>query len=381
MNNDIFFAYSMFQLILLVLDVYIFLKTGRDIARKGEYTWFSVLIAAHMVYLAFSSIWTLHEYDLLEMPENVMMFVCTLSLWAVTNCATAVFMFVVEKLRLKAFQNGVGRKLRYLPALISTILILTNPWTGLVFTISEEGFFTHQRLYIPTLAVASIYLLMIAGLGVANMVRARTSFQRDSNRTLFISVLVIIVVVLVDGLLTKASILPAAVFAVIVVIFINMLESNINADALTGMNNRRKAGEYLSDKLLSVSPEDPVYLYMGDLNRFKQINDAYGHLEGDEALILCSRALKRAIAGYNGFAARYGGDEFLMSWQPGKGKKKNPELLVKDVEKLLKEQSEGKPYQLSMTLGYVRCEDPKLTLNEYIRRADEMLYQRKTSAR
>ncbi len=380
LNNDVLIAFSVFQLTFLMLDVFILTKTDRDIARKDEYTWFYTLIGTHIAYLLLNNLWTLAEYDLIKLPRNAMMVICTVSLWTVANCATFFFLFVVERLQLKRLQYGVGRWLRWLPALISTLLIVTNAWTGLVFHLSEEGYFIHGPIYLPTLGSVSLYLLIVAIVALVNIIREKSSFLRKTNATLLFSVMIIIVFVLADGSLKKASILPAAIFSVIVGIFITMQEANINSDALTGMNNRRKAEEYLSDKLKNVSERKPLYLYMGDLNNFKKINDTFGHAVGDEALILCSQALKRTIGKYGGFAARYGGDEFLMSWQPDMDKEPDPEAIITDVNTLLQELSKETPYQLVMTMGYACCTDTKEPLISYIRQADSMLYQRKRTA-
>ena len=363
-----------------MLDILILSKTDRDIARKDEYTWFYTLIGTHIAYLLLNNVWTLAEYDLIKLPRKAMMFICTLSLWTVTNCATFFFFFVVEKLQLKVLQSGAGRWLRWLPAVISTLLIATNEWTGLVFHLSEEGYFIHRPLYLPTLGAVSLYLLAVAIIALTNIIREKTSFQRRTNAILFFSVLLIISFVLADGYLKKASILPAAIFSVIVGIFITMQEANINSDALTGMNNRRKAEEYLSDRIKNVSDKKPLYLYMGDLNNFKKINDTYGHAIGDEALILCSQALKRTIGRYGGFAARYGGDEFLMSWQPDMDRESDPEAIITDVNTLLQQLSKETPYQLVMTIGYACCTEATVPLISYIRQADSMLYQRKKAA-
>ena len=383
MFNDVLFAFGMFQFTFLLLDVYILSKTGRDITRKGEHTWFCVLIVTHMVYLIANTVWTLHEYDQLELPRPILMVVCSLSLWSVINCATSFFLFVVEKRQLSFFLSPSGRRLKLLPACIATVLIILNPWTGLVFTLNSEGYFIHEVLYLPIVVLASLYLIAVAAVGATSAMRARTTFQRQSGAALCGSVLLIVLFIVLDSFMQKASILPAAVFVVIVVIFILMQEANINSDALTGMNNRRKASEYLSERLTRVSGEDPLYLYIGDLNGFKKINDTYGHIEGDDALIRCSLALKRTIGKYNGFAARFGGDEFLMTWQPAKSGDPgaDPEALIRDLAVLLSEQSEGKPYQLAMTVGYAICTDPKVSLNDYIRQADQMLYERKTRLR
>ena len=119
---------------------------------------------------------------------------------------------------------------------------------------------------------------------------------------------------------------------------------------------------------------------MCDLNKFKKINDTFGHAVGDEALILCSQALKRVIGQYGGFAARFGGDEFLLFWQLDRDADPDPEQLIQDVNKYLKELSAEKPYELVMTMGYTCCTNPKESLNSYIRQADAMLYQRKAAS-
>lgn len=379
MYNDVLFAFGMFQFTFLMLDIYILAKTGRDITRKGEHTWFCALIVTHMVYLVCNTAWTMHEYDLVELPRAMLMAVCSLSLWSVINCATSFFLFVTERREVEFFRTFTGRVLRLVPAGIATVLIALNPWSGMVFTLNAEGYFVHEALYLPTLVVASLYLIAVAAVGAVTAVRARTTFLRRANAALCGSVLLIILFIVLDGFMSKASILPAAVFAVIVVIFILMQESSINSDALTGMNNRRKADEYLSERLTRVSAAEPLYLYIGDLNGFKKINDTYGHVEGDRALIRCSLALKRTIAHFNGFAARFGGDEFLMTWQP-EGEA-DPEELIRDLTERLTELSEDLPYELAMTVGYTVCTDPAVAMSDCIRRADEMLYERKTRLR
>ena len=383
MSNDVLSAFSIFQFTFLLLDIYILARTSRDITRRDEHIWFCALLVTHMLYLVCNTLWTLHEYDALELPRTVLMAICTMSLWSVTNCAASFFLLMVERRTVVFFRTPSGRWLRQLPACITTVLIVLNPWTKVVFTLSSEGYFVHEALYMPTLALAAMYLLAVVVIAAVSAARTRTAFRRQSDIALSGSVLLIILYIVADSLLQKASILPAAVFAVIVVIFIIMQESNINSDALTGMNNRRKADEYLSEQLTHVSAEHPLYLYIGDLNGFKKINDTYGHIEGDNALVCCSIALKRTIGKYSGFAARFGGDEFLMAWRPDRTTAlgSDPEVLIRDLSALLAESSQDKPYQLTMTVGYTVCRDPSVQLSECIKQADQMLYERKAALR
>jgi diguanylate cyclase (GGDEF)-like protein len=289
-------------------------------------------------------------------------------------------MFTVEKLNIQRLQYGAGRWLRWLPAAFSTLMIASSAWTGQVFYLDEKGSFIHGPMYLPMMLSVSLYLLIIAALSFANLFRVKTRLVRKANATVLFSVLIIIAFIVADSFLAKASILPAAIFSVIAGIFITMQVANINSDALTGLNNRGRAEDYLSDRIKSASEKKPIYLYMGDLNNFKKINDTYGHAVGDEALILCSRALKQTADRYGGFAARYGGDEFLFSWEPEKDTDPDPDALIRDVNAILRGLSADKPYKLELTMGHVCCTDPKEPLISYIRQADDMLYRRKRAA-
>ena len=381
MSIDIVIAFAVFQLTFWILDGYILSLTGRDIGKQEEYIWFGVLVVTHMIYLVVNTLWSMQEYDLLHLPRPILMAICTVSLWTVANSASAFFLFVVERMKLNPFRSGVGRILKFVPAALTTVLIFTSPWTGLAFRLSEDDYFVHGPLYMVVVVASSLYLATVAVVAGVNTVRARTTFKRRSNGAVLASVLLLILYIVVDGSLGKASILPAAIFAVIVIIFLTLQETNINSDPLTGMNNRHKADDYLTEKLNGISPQAPMYLYMCDMNKFKGINDTYGHAEGDEALILASRALKMTIARYNGFAARFGGDEFLLAWEPHRVEDPDPDKLEGIVNDLLRELAAQKPYPLSMTLGYTLCQNPKETLNTCIKRADAMLYQRKAALR
>jgi diguanylate cyclase (GGDEF)-like protein len=381
MKNDVLFAFGAFQFTFLLLDFYVIGMTNRDIARKGEHTWFRALVLTHMLYLVLNTLWTMNEYDLITIPRNALVALTTVSVWTVTNCATSFFLFVVEKLDVTYLQKGAGKWIRQIPAFITTVLIATSPLTGLVTQLSEEGYFVHGPIYLPTVALSSLYLVYIAALALSRMLKNKTSFQRRAHGALLVSVLIIILFIVVDGFFAKASILPAAIFAVILVIFVTLQQSNINSDALTGMNNRRRAEAYLSDRLTAVSEEDPLILYIGDLDSFKKINDTYGHIQGDEALIIASRALMEVAAKYDAFAARFGGDEFLFAWRPGKGNSAEPEGLMEEVNALMAEYAAGKPFKIHMTSGFVTCTNPKIPLTTCIERADEMLYRNKAAAR
>lgn len=379
MKNDVLMAFIVFQAVFFLIDIYVLTKTNRDIARKSEYSWFCALLIIHMFYLVLNSLWSLQEYNVLHFSHTGMMLVCAGSYLAISACSFVFFRFTIERIRFAAFQKKAVKLLFLLPEVVTVLLIISSLWTGWIFRIDEANTLIEGPAYLVMLVVSSLYLLAIVVVAIFNICTTKSALIRRSNIILLVAVLVIISFVFLDNMIPKVSILPVAVFAAIIVIFINMQMSNINTDALTGLFNRRMADEYLQKQLTEISEDTPLYLYMCDINDFKTINDTYGHVEGDRALQLCGEALRSATFPRNGFAARFGGDEFLMCWQPETEPSADPELLINEIETLLKKTvlQQGKPYQISICIGFAVCKDPSTPLAVFIRQADEMLYHKK----
>ena len=119
---------------------------------------------------------------------------------------------------------------------------------------------------------------------------------------------------------------------------------------------------------------------MLDIDRFKEINDTYGHAEGDRALVLVSEALKQAAdrTGSSVFIGRYGGDEFTVFIQCAEDEPV-PEQFVDEVRQILTEkQAQNKlPYDLKISVGSDSLKDRNDKLEACLVRADEKLYEDK----
>lgn len=84
-----------------------------------------------------------------------------------------------------------------------------------------------------------------------------------------------------------------------------------NLDGLTEIPNRRYFDEQAEEDLENAKVnKEPYTIMLIDVDSFKEYNDNYGHLAGDYCLKQIAKALQAAANEFNGFAARYGGDEF-----------------------------------------------------------------------
>jgi diguanylate cyclase len=152
-------------------------------------------------------------------------------------------------------------------------------------------------------------------------------------------------------------------------------------DVLTGIPSRlayedRLAHDYAQWKRY----QTPLTLMMADIDRFKQINDSYGHKAGDKALKLIARLLKQALRETD-FIARYGGEEFviLLTQTPAAQAADVAEKLRAVVEKAEFNNGDVRiPITLSIGFSSFRASDGP---EEVFARADAALYHAKAEGR
>jgi diguanylate cyclase (GGDEF)-like protein len=144
------------------------------------------------------------------------------------------------------------------------------------------------------------------------------------------------------------------------------------SDALTGLANRLGLREAF--RTLSGTGEDSVAVHCFDLDRFKPVNDRYGHAAGD-ALLRELGARLHLLVPAPAVAARTGGDEFVVL-QPGLRHPEEAEALARRIVHVL-----GAPYRLGpetvsvgLSLGFACAPSRAADLDDLVRRADTASY-------
>lgn len=152
-------------------------------------------------------------------------------------------------------------------------------------------------------------------------------------------------------------------------------------DPLSGCFNRRHFLKILERKTRSIVGTNVVfYLAMLDLDHFKEINDQFGHAEGDEAIRVISQAIRESL-GDEGVVCRYGGDEFLVMLDIRDREKCRAKLeqVVSRIQTLGREKCQ-KGVHLDLSIGVTRVEgdDHAHALDGVIQEADEALLKAKS---
>ena len=160
----------------------------------------------------------------------------------------------------------------------------------------------------------------------------------------------------------------------------NQLEITKKAfnDELTGVFNRSKFNEVLSQKIEEASKTNEIFsCLILDIDNFKNFNDTYGHLIGDEVLILIAQTISQHIRN-NDFFARWGGEEFVLLLSDT-----SLQTAIKITEKLrnlVENISHEKARHISASFGvtqYMENDDSK----SIFERCDKALYMAKESGR
>ena len=89
----------------------------------------------------------------------------------------------------------------------------------------------------------------------------------------------------IDSFIPNTPVMSPSILSALLLFFVNVQEMQIYSDALTGLNNRRRSDQVL-ESYIEKADTSGFYLFMIDVNRFKLINDRYGHDKGDLFLIL-----------------------------------------------------------------------------------------------
>lgn len=287
------------------------------------------------------------------------------------------YLFSESEMETRTTTTQKGLVISMIPFLAGVSLVVGSYWNNWVFIINGEGVYERGKLYIAHIAICFFYILLTSVKAFVRSFKKTNYLNREKYRTLAYFCIFPLIAGAFQVILVGSSMLSVGVTFAAIQVYIRSRQQLISVDPLTKLGNRAEMERFIDHKMKNRNPNRDLYLFIMDMDYFKKINDKFGHVEGDEAIIIVADAIRNAIGktGLNAF--RYGGDEFVVSGEVRQDF--NPDEFCVLVNEALAEETrkKEKEYSLHMSVGYFKYTSEIKDISEFIASADEYLYMRK----
>ncbi len=377
--SEYFIYYASFN----IVGVIIFgIMLGHDLLgvdRQEKQVRYDNVLIAFMLYFISDSIWAGVDSGLF--PANKLSVLGTnfLNFFLSSYITYTWIRYVMAVEKVKNRDRLLNRFLILLPVLLSiVVMVITyviNPKMLIDENFKTTGLFDFLFVCVP-------YLILIVVIIYELKKAVRENDSIEKRKHLYVGFFPIMVVL--GGLLQILLMptLPGFCFSCTIfmlIFFIQSLDDTVSTDPLTKLNNRGQLNRYVSQESNLRIEGKQTYIIMMDINYFKQINDTYGHSEGDRALIILSNALVQAVRSKSMpmFLARYGGDEFIIIAHPRE--ESEIDSLKNSIREILSDlcQKDNKDYVISVGIGIEKLREENDSFSKCMQRADAKLYEDK----
>lgn len=377
--SEYFIYYSSINMVGVLIFGIMLSNDCLGVDRQEKQLKYDYTLIAFILYFISDAIWS--GVDSGVFPVNYFSVMFT----AISNFIIMTFItytWLNYVMAVEQIPNRNSRKVRVLlacPFVLSLIVLIVTYCVDPNLLIDEE--LKNTKMFDAFMVVIP-YIYIIAVI-VYTIKKARTEKNPiEKKKHIYIGLFPIMVVV--GGLLQMVCMpsLPIFCFAstlLMLIFYIKSIDIQISKDPLTNLNNRGQLARYVAQGNNLIIDGRATFVVMMDVNDFKQVNDTYGHAEGDAALVIIAQALMHAVKSRTMplFLGRYGGDEFVMIAHPVK------EEELKELIEAVRENitarcvNEKKPYRLTVGVGYDELCGGQDTFQKCMKRADDNLYQDK----
>ena len=259
------------------------------------------------------------------------------------------------------------------PLIIATILIIINLLgTDIIFDISKENVYTRG----PMNFILYIFVFVYYIESIYTVHKAKYDSILVEFFPIYYFIIPCMIGTMIQGFFFGVSTIWLCVAIAFILVYIEIQISISFIDDLSGLYNRKYMNHYLNK--LQNNKTKHVYGFMMDINDFKAINDTYGHLKGDYALIQFGIILQHSID-KDSVAIRMGGDEFvifakLKSDEEALALKKQIKYNVRQFNIKSKE-----PFHLSFSIGIAKFNGKNT--DAFLSAMDDSMYEAKNMHR
>ena len=375
------FFYIEANIVCIIIFAMLLIRNMGNIDRQEKQRIFDLSLICHILYFTSDIIWVLIEAG--KVPRT-MLTVSAVNLGnAFFLCSLTFFWFIYIELSqgAKYVVHHFNRIMVLSPAILEMSLLIFL-FIFVPDAVVDDYLNPTKLYYFSFILIPACYIIVSA-------VRSLTRAMKKENyavRSQYIIYAVYPLLVAVFGIL-QTQWLRAPLFCfgstiTLTYVYIVSLTDQVSTDPLTGLNNRAQLKKYVAmESSRGNGDKQPLYILMMDLNKFKQINDRFGHVEGDLAIQRTADALRAACTDntMRPFIARYGGDEFIIITRAES--EDAVQSLCKEIKDTLTDLNKeaGAPYDLTASIGYASYSGDITDYQDSLNKADEALYREKAN--
>ena len=358
----------------------IYFKILKGVNKQASSIYLGKLIGILIFYYFAEIFWALVDGQILEYSIPLMYFSNVFTYISIA-IASYIWFIISESLQGDGIvEDKRKRRLIFIPVLVSAFLCITAFWTGLIFYIDDSGKLVNGRFYSVLAIIPFAYM-------IAASVKAFSRFlnkDKYAERGIYFMIGIFPFAPILCGILQaffwRVPVLCYGTVAAVFYVFTTIQDNMISIDPLTQTNNRNQMYKFLIKKMRNEEIGMSLFLLMVDVDKLRAINDAFGHTEGDRALIRVASAIKDACQGPRGrmFVSRYGGDEFVIVAEMAY--RAEATYLAEQIKNNLRRLSDidGAAYDITVSIGIAQYDyKAPVSLQAFIARADSDLYQNK----
>lgn len=381
MGMDYTWFYVEANIVSIIIFTMMLLRELGSVGKQTKQVVFINIIFAHIIYFLSDICWALILGKYLPPIPFLVAAVNTIN--SIVLSAITGFWFVYVELSQGEKYTGRLRMrlLVLLPVLVSAVIMIS------LFVFFPETVMTEEYTMTPTyylifLSVPVFYIIISTVRSLIRALRKENFAVRSLYLTSATYPVSLAVIGIVQTLWLKVPMFCFGCSIMMLYVYISSLNDQVSFDELTKLNNRTQLKKYIaSDIPKQNSGKRDRYVLMIDLNKFKYINDYYGHVEGDHAIKRAADALVLACSGspLKTFIARYGGDEFIIIVKSDDEDPVNKLCLsIKDTLIRLNKES-GADYELTASIGYASYAGDISSFQAALSEADDALYKEKAA--
>lgn len=298
-------------------------------------------------------------------------------IYYIAAVATAYFWFMYAEFTI----DGLVKNRKWAPLIVSIpvfvniLLGILSYWNGILFYINAEGCYERGSMFFINTISCYMYTFVASAHALVRSFATTSLMKKKEYRIIAAYVIFPCAIGILQVFFPNVPTVCVGMAFPILYVYTRLQDLKISTDYLTNLNNRNQLMRFLQNKVKS-KPEH-MFMFMMDIDKFKAINDTYGHTEGDNALVSAADKLKEVAKKYGGIIARYGGDEFTFVTElPDE----NTDEVKEQIARKMEEASTNHVFDIRLSVGCAKYEDG-MKITELFSKADEALYEDKKSKR